>query len=296
MSKIVVDVSVPVLVIFAMVVVGTGLTASDFRRVVRRPRAVLVAVVGQTLLLPCLGWLLVVVLELQPVIATGLMLVAICPSGATANLYTQVARGDTALAVTLTAVSCVIAGITMPVALAALPNEELATIGSEIPQWVLVGQLLALLALPVLFGMGIRRRWPMFAERHGQTLLCLSVAALLLLMGLVIVAELRRFADNLSETASASGLLAVLAFATGWATGWSGRGEPDARFAVGMVFAVRNVGVATAVAVTVLGRAEFAVFATAYFLTQVPILIIASLLFRSAKCRDGANFPGVTLP
>jgi hypothetical protein len=61
-------------------------------------------------------------------------------------------------------------------------------------------------------------------------------------------------------------LLTLLAFGAGWATGWArGAGAMD-RFTVGMVFVVRNVGIATAIAVTVLGRVEFAVFATAYFL------------------------------
>ena len=64
-------------------------------------------------------------------------------------------------------------------------------------------------------------------------------------------------------------MLTVLAFGAGWATGWASGAGATERFTVGMVFVVRNVGIATAIAVTALGRVEFAVFATAYFLAQM---------------------------
>jgi hypothetical protein len=56
-----------------------------------------------------------------------------------------------------------------------------------------------------------------------------------------------------------------------------------------MVFVVRNVGISTAIAVTVLGRVEFAVFATAYFLAQVPVLLAAVLAFRRLRVADQTN-------
>jgi hypothetical protein len=90
----------------------------------------------------------------------------------------------------------------------------------------------------------------------------------------------------------AAALLSVLAFGAGWATGWaSGAGATD-RFTAGVVFAVRNVGIATAIAVTTLGRVEFAVFATAYFLAQVPVLLAAALVFRCVWVADPGNPAG----
>ena len=71
-------------------------------------------------MLPAIGWLLVRSLRLQPAIAQGVLLVAACPSGAMANVYTYLARGNVALSVTLTAVSCLAAVLTTPLALAVL--------------------------------------------------------------------------------------------------------------------------------------------------------------------------------
>jgi BASS family bile acid:Na+ symporter len=149
-----------------------------------------------------------------------------------------------------------------------------------------------LLVLPVLAGMGIRRRWPALAERHGRSLLAFSIATLAALLGFIIVQEAEHFARALTEIVPAVALLTVLAFGVGWTTGWaSGAGATD-RFTVGIVFVVRNVGIATAIAVTILGRVEFAVFATAYFLAQVPILLAAVLVFRSMRVSDANKLPG----
>ncbi len=292
MLKTVVDVGVPALVFSAMAVVGMDLTADDFRRVARQPATVLVATAGQLVLLPAIGWLLVHSLRLQPAIAQGVLLVAACPGGAMANVYTYLARGNVALSVTLTAVSCLAAALTTPLALAVLQAQDGESTGFPVPYGVLTGQLVLLLVLPVLSGMGIRRRWPDLTRRHARTLLGFSVATLAALLGFIIVQEAEQFASALTDLATAAGALTVLAFGAGWATGWACATGATDRFTVGMVFVVRNVGISTAIAVTALGRVEFAVFATAYFLAQVPLLLAVVVVFRWTRPGDGSNLPG----
>src|SRR5262245_39359378 len=115
----VLNVAVPALVFLIMVVVGLGLTAEDFRRVARRPRLVAAAVAGQVVLLPLIALGLVRCLAPGPSVEAGVLLVAACPAGSMANLYAHLARADVALAVSLTAVSCLVALLTLPLALAA---------------------------------------------------------------------------------------------------------------------------------------------------------------------------------
>jgi bile acid:Na+ symporter, BASS family len=196
--------------------------------------------------------------------------------------------------VTLTAVSCLVAVLTTPLALAVLQARGGESTGFPVPFGVLPGQLVLLLVLPILTGMSIRRRWPDITRRHGRTLLGLSIATLADLLGFIIAQEAEHFASALTEIASA--LLTVLAFGTGWATGWASAAGVTERFTVGMVFVVRNVGIATAIAVTVLGRVEFAVFATAYFLAQAPILLVAVLAFRRLRFGAGNQLSGADDP
>ena len=201
MLKTVVDAGVPALVFSAMVVVGMELTTDDFRRVARQPRNVMAAAAGQIVLLPVLGWVLVHFLNLQPAITRGVLLVAACPSGAMANVYTYLARANVALSVTLTAVSCLAAVLTTPLVLALLQTQDGESTGFPVPFGLLAGHLFLLLVLPVLAGMGIRRRWPDVTKRHRHTLLGFSIATLAALLGFVIVQKTEQFAGALTEIA-----------------------------------------------------------------------------------------------
>lgn len=272
-----------------MVVVGMELTMGDFRRVAHQPWAVVVATLGQCFLLPMLGWILVHCLVLQPAIARGILLVAACPSGSMADVYTYLARANVALSVTLTAVSCLAAVLTIPLALAVLQTLDETSTDFPIPLPMLAGQLVLLLILPVLIGMSVRRCWPDITQRHGRVFLGSSIAALALLLALIIVQEAKQFASALTDISAAVVLLTIMAFGAGWVTGWSGGAKWTDRFTVGMIFVVRNVGIATAIAVTVLGRVEFAVFATAYFLAQTPIVLVFVLVFRYTRVARGIH-------
>ena len=282
MLKPVLDIGVPALVVMTMIAVGLGLTVGDFRRVVGMPGLVAAATVGQLVCLPLIALILVRSLGLSPSVQKGMLLVAACPAGSMANLYGHLARANVALSVSLTAVSCLAAIVTMPAVMMGFRAYLGETATFVVPIPAIVGQLLLTLVLPILTGMAIRRGWPATTERHRRGLFVLGLGALAALLGLVIAQEAGRFAAELGEIALAVTLLTGLALAAGWATGWAGGDRTD-RFTVGLVFVVRKVGVATAVAVTVLGRVEFAVFASACFLCQAPILLAAALLHRRLR-------------
>jgi len=286
--KTLIDAGVPALVFLAMVIVGMELTAADFRRVARQPLFVACATIGQAVLLPVIGWVLVRGLSLQRTIAQGLLLVVACPGGAMANIYTYLAGANVALSVSLTAVSCLAAMLTTPLALALLQQDAGMSSGFSVPYAVLARQLLFLLVVPILVGMGVRHRAPGIVIKYKRLLLGFNVLALAALLGFVIVHEANQLTRGLSDLIVATLLLTVLAFGAGWGVSWAagffGRGgQPADRFAVGMVFVVRNVGIATAIAVTALGHVEFAAFGSAYFVVQVPLLLAAVWAFRSQR-------------
>jgi len=271
--KTLIDAGVPALVFLAMIIVGMELTADDFRRVARQPLVVALLTIGQAVLLPAIGWVLVRCFALQRTIAQGLLLVVACPSGAMANIYTHLGGANVALSVALTAVTCLAAMVTTPLALAILQQDDGGASGFPVPYVVLARQLVLLLVVPILVGMGIRHRAPSAVVRYKRLLLGFNVFALAALLGFVIVHEADHFTSGLRDLVLATALLTALAFGSGWAVSWASGGQSADRFAVGMVFVVRNVGIATAIAVTALGHVEFAAFGTAYFVAQVPLLL-----------------------
>src|SRR5690625_1175052 len=117
-SNIVSAVFLPASLFLIMFGLGLTLLTDDFKRLLENPRATLLGVSLQILALPLVAFLLAnTLLRDSPVMAVGLMILAVCPGGATSNLITYLARGDIALSVTLTAISSFIAVITIPLLL-----------------------------------------------------------------------------------------------------------------------------------------------------------------------------------
>src|SRR5690554_28623 len=106
----------PVALGVIMLGLGLSLTPSDFTRIIRKPKAIFVGSFTQLILLPALGFLLAaLMLADSPELAVGLIILAMCPGGPTANLIAHLADGDTALCLSLTAISSVVKIFTIPV-------------------------------------------------------------------------------------------------------------------------------------------------------------------------------------
>jgi ACR3 family arsenite efflux pump ArsB len=80
-----------------------------------------------------------------------------------------------------------------------------------------------------------------------------------------------------------AGAFVAVSFAIGWMAAMAGRADRRVRFTLAVEFATRNVAIATAVAVTLLQRVDFAVFATTYFLVELPLMLTAVAVFRSRE-------------
>jgi BASS family bile acid:Na+ symporter len=176
----------PFVVAIIMLGLGLTLTLEDFRRVVRYPKAMVVCLVCQMLILPaiCLG--LVVMFDLRPELAVGMMLLAASPGGSTASLYSHLFKGNLALNISLTAVNSVLAMFTLPV----IVNLSVAAfVGSDSSiglQFDKVIQVFAMVLVPIAIGMVIRARLTAAAQRMENGVKILSVTVLVLMIFSVI--------------------------------------------------------------------------------------------------------------
>lgn len=153
--------------VFCIIILGLGLSLrlADFARVLHRPKPVLAAIGCQTLLLPILCFLIVTVTALPAELALGMMMLAASPSGASAILYTHVARGDTALSITLLAVNAIVALLTLPVI---VNLSMLYFYGSGVALPLQIGKVVQIVlaaVIPALIGIAIRWRKPELADR-----------------------------------------------------------------------------------------------------------------------------------
>jgi bile acid:Na+ symporter, BASS family len=166
-------------------------------------------------------------------------------------------------------------------------NSFLFELSAPLP--LLLGQVVLVLALPVAIGMWLRRRAPAVADRCGPALRRLSFLGIGLVFLLVIADDPRAFAIGLSTTVPLAVLFIASSAAVGWLTASLVTSDNRDRFTLAAEFGTRNIGVAIAIAVTILGRVGFARFATTYALIEIPIMLLGVWLFRRYRQASGLS-------
>lgn len=194
----------------AIIMLGMGMTlvVSDFTRIIRYPKAILIGLTNQLILLPIIGFLIAVIFDLDPITAVGLMILAVCPGGPTSNLITQVSKGNIALSVTLTAIASVVSILTIPFLLSyALEYFTSQTnVSIELPVGQTILQIVVITIIPISIGMFIRNRNLAFAKRMERPMRIASTVIFII----VFIAILAANRDKLVEGMKAAGLVTLL--------------------------------------------------------------------------------------
>ena len=149
-----------------MLGLGLGLTSRDFFRVINNPKDFFVGLVCQLILLPIVGYVLVLILKLPLEIAMGVMIIAAAPGGVTSNVMTKFANGDVALSISLTAIISLISIFSVPFIILTSANLlGLSNISSEITMTGIALKMALVVTVPVIIGMLIRK----FADNFIST-------------------------------------------------------------------------------------------------------------------------------
>ena len=110
----IIDIILPLSLVFIMFTLGIGLTIEDFKNILREPKAFGLGIINQMILLPIVAFFIVSIIKLPNEMAVGIMILACCPGGVTSNIITKLAKGDTALSISYTAVVSITSVITLP--------------------------------------------------------------------------------------------------------------------------------------------------------------------------------------
>jgi BASS family bile acid:Na+ symporter len=266
-----------------MLVAGLDCTVSDLRRQLRRVGLVSVVTLSQFTLVPLVAVLVCRVLGVPSAVAAGLVLLCCCPAGTVSNSYTFISRGNTALSVALTAVSCLLATAATPASLWLFG--DLLELGGEnlhVPAGPLLEQLALLMALPIVLGFLFRHRFPAAVQANlGR----LRVLSFVLLLGLITLIALsvspRTLLDELRTLVVPALLLTALLLPVGLLIGRFFRLEKADQRALIFEFPCQNLAVVALVGVGVLGQPRLVVFAVVCFVVQaVALLVLAGVLAR----------------
>lgn len=187
----------PILIVL-MFLLGTDLNKKSFVDVARNPRAVIIGMIGQLILLPLIAFALAVVLKLPPVYFMGIMLIACCPGGSSSNVFSMLAKGDVALSVTLTAISSVLTMFTIPFIMEFVARfvSEQSGIEVNLPFGKLIVQNIVLLFVPLILGIMFRHFMPEIAQKVNKTLSKFAFPALMLLALIFFLQNTQEIIDN----------------------------------------------------------------------------------------------------
>jgi BASS family bile acid:Na+ symporter len=273
-------IGLPVALGIIMFGLGLSLTPADFARVGKHPKAVLVALACQLVLLPAVCFGLVVLFQLPPILAVGMILLAAAPGGTTANLYSHLFRGDVALNITLTAINSIVALFTLPL----LTNLAIAIFLPDEPglgiQFNKAVEVFAIVLGPVVLGMLVRRLWPRFADRMDKPVRIASMIILGVVIVGALIANRDLFFPNLASLAGIAILFCAISLTVGFFVPRVFR--VDARQAVASAFeiGIHNATLAIVIAQTVIGSVEMSLPAAIYGVLMFFVALAFGFLIR----------------
>ncbi|AKU17287.1 bile acid:sodium symporter family protein [Luteipulveratus mongoliensis] len=257
-------VGLPIALAIIMFGLGLSLSASDFTRALRHPRAVAIALLCQVLVLPAVAFGLVVAFDLDPVLAVGFMLLAASPGGTTANLFSHLFRGDVALNITLTAINSVLAIATLPIITNLALDHFLDGEGEVGLQFGKMIQVFAVVLVPVVIGMVVRARNRGFADRMDRPVRIASAVILALVIVGALLGARDEIGDYIADVGVISVLFCLVSLSTGLVVprllGVDRRQSIATSFEIG----IHNSTLAIAVALNVLDQDDMAVPAAVY--------------------------------
>jgi BASS family bile acid:Na+ symporter len=253
-ASILTDLLLPLSIGIIMFGLGLSLTMEDFKRVARYPLAVGFGLFLQVVLLPFAAALIAIALKLSPDLALGLMLVAAAPGGATANIYSHLAKGDVALNITLTAVNSILALLTLPLVIN-LSLEYFFGAGQYVPPpHRKIVEVAAIILIPVLIGMFVRARSEGFAKRMEKPIKLFSIVVLAILIAAAIYIERSKLLDSIVAVGLACLAFNVVSMLTGYLAPLALKLPERQAIAITMEIGIHNTALAIYVALNVLNN------------------------------------------
>lgn len=260
----IITIFLPLALAIVMAGLGLELTPSDFARVRKHPKAILLALFCQLVVLVGIAFLICKVLQLPPLLAVGLMLLAASPGGSTANLFSLLFKGDIALNITLTAVNSILAAFTLPIivnfAISYFMND-----GQQLGlQFAKVLQVFMIILIPVAIGMLIRHKLPQVAEKLHKPVRIFAVVFLVSIIIIAVFKERSNILEYLSQVGLATVIFCIASLTVGYfVPRLAGISSYQAR-ACAFEIGIHNSTLAMTIALTVMASTAVAMPAAVY--------------------------------
>ena len=256
----------PISLAVIMFGMGLGLVTGDFVRLFSFPKAVLVGLSNQLLLLPLIGFAIVVLFDLNPSMAIGVMIISVCPGGPTSNLITQVSRGNIGLSVTLTAIASLITVFTIPILLSKAIAYFTGNTGViiQLPILETMVQILVITIIPTSIGMMIRKQKEAFALSMEKPMRTASTVLFVIIFLVIIIANKDNLVQAMKEVGLATLLLNLLTMGLGFLTAKLFGIAGNSQITITIESGIQNGTLAFVIATSILNNLEMGLPTGAY--------------------------------
>jgi len=263
---------------------GLSLTVGDFTRLLQHPRAVVLALVLQVLVLPAACYTLIVLLGVAPLYAVGLMLLAASPGGVSANLFSHLFGGNVAMNISLTAINTVLSIVSLPL----ITNWAINTFahtGQVVPlQFGKVVEVIVIVLVPVVLGMGVHRRVPSFSARMEKPMKTFSAVVLAAFALIAIAKEWSALVESFAGIGPAVLLFNAISLASGYYLSRAAGLDKSMATAISFEIGIHNSTLAIFIALSVLDNFQLALPAAIY---SVSMYLMATLFGTLVLRRKG---------
>lgn len=266
MAELLSTVFLPISLAIIMLGMGMTLAPADFKRIVIYPKSVLLGLANQLVLLPIIAFLITLFFKMEPLMAIGLMVLAVSPGGPTSNLITHTCKGNIALSVTLTAIASFITILTIPLILSwALDYYgNTSDVVIELPVMDTILQVMVITVIPISIGMLIKKLRPKFAERMEKPMRTASAILFILVLAAVIAANSETIIRGLKEVGLVTLVLNLMTMGLGFISSKLFRLDFKSTISITIESGIQNGTLAFVIVSTILRNTEMGIPIAAY--------------------------------
>ena len=274
----------PLALFIIMMSMGLGLTLNDFKRVTLEPKAAILGLIAQLIVLPVVGFLIALVFPLTPELAVGLVILTACPGGPTSNMITYLVKGNVALSITLTAISSLVTVFTIPLlvnlAMQNFMGKE-AALQLSLSETTL--KIAVITIIPVALGMILNYYTPGFAAKVEKLAKWLSLFFLALIIFGILLVERANLATYIYQVGWAVLVLNISTMALGYGIATLAKLPQDSVKAIAVEVGIQNgtLAIAVASAPTFLNNSTMAIPAGIYSLLMYLTSAVFGWLMRN---------------
>jgi BASS family bile acid:Na+ symporter len=274
-SSILSTIILPIALAIIMMGLGLSLKVEDFQRIAKYPKAIVIGLICQMILLPAICFVIAKSTNLSPELAVGLMLIAAAPGGPSANLYSHIAKGDVALNVSLTAMNSILSIFSIAIITNFAMNEFLQTDKMVPLQFGKVLEVCMIVIIPISLGMIVRNKATKLAEKLDKPVKIGSATFLATAIILTGLQEKDHLFNDFKQIGLAAFIFNILCLGLGYFIPRLFQLSKAQSIAIGMEIGIHNGTLAIFIALTVIGNNAMAIPAVIYSL----IMFITAALF-----------------